>query len=87
MARVALVGSSTAGGGVVLNGSSTVKIDGRPVALVGSSIAPHGKAPHSNSRITSGSSTVFIGGVPVARVGDSTLCGHPVSGGSSVDCG
>ena len=87
MASIALVGSSTAGGGVVLNGSSQVRVDGRPVAVVGSSIAPHGKAPHSNSRITSGSSTVVVGGLPVARVGDSTLCGHPVSGGSSVNCG
>ncbi len=87
MPRIALVGSSTAGGGAVLTGSSTVRIDGRSVALIGSTIAPHGKAPHGNSRITSGSSTVFIGGIGVARVGDSTLCGHPVSGGSSVECG
>ena len=88
MASIALVGSSRAGAGVLLGTfNSQVFVDGRLVAVVGTQVAPHGRAPHNAARVAQGSSTVFVGNRPVARVGDLASCGDSISGGSSVNCG
>ncbi|MFH0258797.1 type VI secretion system PAAR protein [Vibrio rumoiensis] len=70
-------------------GSSTVKIDGIPVARQGDPLAPHDKPknpPHPRM-IKGGSSTVMIDGKPAARVGDAVDCGGVIIGGSSVNIG
>ncbi|WP_417883659.1 type VI secretion system PAAR protein [Vibrio rumoiensis] len=70
-------------------GSSTVKIDGIPVARQGDPLAPHDKPknpPHPRM-IKGGSSTVMIDGKPAARVGDAVDCGGAIIGGSSVNIG
>ena len=56
--------------GVILQGSSTVFLDGKPVARKGDPIAPYGS--HSQSKISEGSSDIFVDGIPVARIGDKT---------------
>ncbi|MDE8741122.1 type VI secretion system PAAR protein [Pectobacterium polaris] len=64
-------------------GSSTVKIDGLPVARLGDPLAPHG---HDRS-ISSGSSSVLVDGKPVARTGDAISCGGVLIGGGTVTIG
>ncbi|MBV7298324.1 type VI secretion system PAAR protein [Enterovibrio paralichthyis] len=73
----------------VTSGSPNVKIDGKPVARQGDSLAPHVKPkspPHGRS-ISGGSSSVFANGKPVARTGDAVGCGGVVIGGGTVNIG
>ncbi|PWC09492.1 type VI secretion system PAAR protein [Brenneria roseae subsp. americana] len=67
----------------VTAGSSTVKVDGLPLARQGDPLAPHG---HSRN-IISGSSSVFVDGKPAARTGDGISCGGVLIGGESVNIG
>ncbi|MBE5203346.1 type VI secretion system PAAR protein [Pectobacterium quasiaquaticum] len=67
----------------VVAGSSTVKVDGLPLARQGDPLAPHG---HSRS-ISGGSSSVFIDGKPAARSGDGVSCGSVLVGGGTVNIG
>ncbi|KHN52377.1 type VI secretion system PAAR protein [Pectobacterium fontis] len=64
-------------------GSSTVKVDGLPLARQGDPLIPHG---HDRS-ISGGSSTVFVDGKPAARSGDGVSCGGVLIGGGSVNIG
>ncbi|MFP1740223.1 PAAR domain-containing protein [Lonsdalea quercina] len=67
----------------VIEGSSTVKVDGVPLARRGDRLAPHN---HDRS-ISGGSSTVIADGRPVARTGDTVSCGGVLIGGGSVTIG
>ncbi|WP_085653809.1 PAAR domain-containing protein [Lonsdalea britannica] len=67
----------------VTAGSSTVKVDGLPLARQGDPLAPHGH----NRIISGGSSSVFIDGKPAARTGDAVSCGGVIIGGGSVAIG
>ncbi len=81
---IALVGQSTAGGGVVVGGGqSSVFANGKLVAVLGDAIASHGPPPHASAVITGSSGTVFAGGIAVARDGDSASCGDSLINGSS----
>lgn len=83
MAKLSRQGDSTAGGGKIVRGSSTVFANGKPVGLHQSSISPHPSgSKHKNSKTTGGSPSVFADGVPVLRVGSSTSCGHAVNQGA-----
>ncbi|HEI7950891.1 TPA: PAAR domain-containing protein, partial [Proteus mirabilis] len=68
----------------VITGSSTVKVDGKAVARLGDTLAPHGE--HSRT-IISGSNSVFIDGKPAARAGDTISCGGVLIGNASVKVG
>jgi uncharacterized Zn-binding protein involved in type VI secretion len=84
MMQIARQGDLDSGGGTLNSGvSSTVYVDGIPVALVDTGQTPHGKGIHSSSVVISGSSTVIVESKQVAHVGSSTRCGHPVATGSS----
>lgn len=67
----------------VITGSSTVKVDGLPVARLGDTLASHGH----NRTISGGSSSVFIDGQAAARTGDTVNCGGVLIGGGSVNIG
>ncbi|AOR60331.1 type VI secretion system PAAR protein [Pectobacterium parmentieri] len=67
----------------VIAGSSTIKVDGLPLARQGDPLPPHG---HSRS-ISSGSSSVFIDSKPAARSGDGVSCGGVLIGGGTVTIG
>jgi uncharacterized Zn-binding protein involved in type VI secretion len=75
-APAARQGDPTSHGGVVLTGTPTVVIGGRPAARVEDTascpvVPPEpGALPHVGGPITTGSSTVLIGGKPAARAGD-----------------
>ncbi|KMQ76022.1 type VI secretion system PAAR protein [Marinobacter subterrani] len=73
----------------VIAGSPNVLIDGKPVARVGDSLAPHSKPkhpPHPRA-IASGSATVLINGIPAAVTGGSISCGGVTIGSGSVVIG
>lgn len=88
----ALLGDGTSGHGgpfpptVITSGSSDVLVNGKPVACVGDTIAPHtrGAKPYDThgSVVSSGSGTVLVNGKPVARIGDSIACGGTIVSGS-----
>jgi uncharacterized Zn-binding protein involved in type VI secretion len=89
MPGVQRVGDANAVGGVVSGGISSVRINGRPVAVVGNSVSAHPpcgrrKAPriHCHATAAGGSGTVKAGGIPVSLTGDSDTCGHARAGGS-----
>ncbi|KFX03033.1 PAAR repeat-containing protein [Pectobacterium betavasculorum] len=88
MGNAVKVGDSDTGHGShpptpVVAGSSTVKVDGQPLARQGDPLAPHG---HDRS-ISSGSSSVLVDGKPAARSGDGVSCGGVVIGGGTVTIG
>jgi len=66
----------------VTAGSSTVVMDGKPMARVGDPLAPHAKPkhpPHPRS-IAEGSGTILIDGKPAALTGHAIDCGGVVIG-------
>jgi len=91
MPKAARLGDpDTSDGAITSQVCSTVFINGKPAATVGSldrDHAPYGTPhpPHVPNPIVKGSSTVFFEGKPAARVGDPFQCGHSVADGSP-DC-
>lgn len=79
----ARLGDTTAHGGTIVAGCSTVFIGGRPAARVGDMhtcpmLNPtNPPTPHVGGPIFMGSPTVIIGGMPAARVGDMATCSGP----------
>ena len=79
----ARLGDTTAHGGTIVAGCSTVFIGGRPAARVGDMhtcpmLNPtNPPTPHVGGPIVMGSPTVIIGGMPAARVGDMATCSGP----------
>ena len=87
---VCRVGDRNAAGGVILSGDSTVLVNGRPVAVIGSRVTPHpccgkkGCPPvHCSATTTSTNSTILVNGKPIVTLGDIDTCGHARSSGSS----
>jgi uncharacterized Zn-binding protein involved in type VI secretion len=83
------VGDKDSAGGVILNGDSTVLINGRAVAIRGASVSPHpccgarGCPPvHCSAKTQANNSSVLVNGVPLVLTSDVDTCGHPRSGGS-----
>lgn len=75
-------------GGLILGGSSTVFIDGYPVALEGNSIQGHGDNPHANAKIINGNPNVVVDGIAVCVSGTSKgTCDHIATSDSSVSVG
>jgi len=75
-------------GGVAIEGSSNVSVNGSGVVRLGDKVASHGLAPHSPTPpMTSSSSTIRVNSIGVCRAGDSASCGHTISGSSNVNAG
>ncbi len=80
-------GQDRAGGMILPNISiGTVLCNGKPIAVLGSLVVPHGssKTPHGHFQklITADHRRVLVGGKPVCRTGDVAGCGHPGVPGS-----
>ena len=74
--------------GLILGGVSSVQVNGRPIAVVGNKITPHGKGKHASAVVQKGSSSVFAGGKAVTYVGATDDCGHiHISGSGDVNVG
>lgn len=95
MPAVQRVGDRNSAGGVIINGDDSVLINGRAVAIQGSSVSPHpccgqrGCPPtHCNARTQTTNNTVLVNGRPLIFTDDKDTCGHPrVSGSPDVIVG
>ena len=84
MPGIARRGTDKARGVIVGPSASTVYADGKPVALMGDKVAPHGKAPHSSATLTQNpAKKVLADGKQPAKAGTLASCKHSVSPGSS----
>lgn len=71
-------------GGTITTGSTTVFINGQPLAAIGDKVSGHGLGAHSSPSLAEGSTNVFVAGVPASRQGDKATCGHPATGSGNV---
>lgn len=83
------IGDRNSAGGVILNGDSSVLINGRAVAVQGASVSAHpccgqrGCPPtHCNAKTQANNSTVLVNGIPLVLNGDVDTCGHARASGS-----
>ena len=83
------IGDQNSAGGVILNGDSSVLINGRAVAVQGASVSAHpccgqrGCPPtHCNAKTQANNSTVLVNGIPLVLNGDVDTCGHSRTSGS-----
>ena len=75
-------------GGVAIEGSSNVNVNGKGVVRLGDKVASHGIAPHSPTPpMVESSESVKVNGIGVVRAGDSASCGHTISGSNNVNAG
>lgn len=74
-------------GGPLIQGSSNVFVEGRPIVRIGDRVAGHGRGPHAGPVMAQGSGSVFSNGIPICRAGDVATCGHPATGSSTVFSG
>lgn len=91
MPNVQRQGDPNNAGGAITGGIGSVRVNGKPVAVSGSTVAPHspyGKKhpPHGRATTTGGSSSVKAAGIPINVDGDSDTCGHVRTSGSSDVC-
>lgn len=70
-----MVGDKTDHGGVVLSGSATTDVLGKPIARVGDQVSCPKRGHGGTTVIVSGDPTCIIDGQPAARHGDKTACG------------
>ena len=88
MPGIARVGIDTAGGLIVGPPlAPTVFVNGAPIVVVGTLVAPHGAGPHAIATMIQGSAVVFAGGLPVCRAGDAASCGDTATGSNDVSAG
>lgn len=81
-APAARAGDPTSHGGVIVVGSPTVLVGGRPAARLGDfASCPlfNGTVPHVGGPIVTGAPTVLVNGVPAARMGDTVAEAGPSS--------
>lgn len=81
--KLALLGSPSSHGGVVISASPTVTSSGTGVARVGDLHSCPQKG-HGVTPITTGSSIVMVDGKPVARVTSMAGCGAIITSSASV---
>ena len=85
------------GGGIVINGSNNVFVNGVSTSFLGSQVTPHlccgepaatppaggpGCEIHCSANIITGSNRVFVNNIPVIKIGDSATCGDVLISGS-----
>jgi len=89
------VGDPNSAGGVIINGDSTVLVNGRPIAVQNNSVTPHPccgqqNCPpiHCNAKTQTNSPTILVNGKPIILTGAIDTCGHVrVSGSPDVRAG
>lgn len=85
MAKVQRVGDQDSGGGKIIRGENSVKVNGKPVAVVDSPVTPHtpGKGEHNSAKTKANkNTTVKANGKLIIVTGDTDSCGHKRVGGS-----
>lgn len=86
MRPVGRVGKDLAGGLLATPVYPNVTVNGFPIAVVTTKVAPHGGGPHAASVMVTGSPNVFVGAArhPVCSAADLSSCGHPLVSTSNV---
>lgn len=79
-----VVGDRTSHGGVVITGSESTDVDGKPVARIGDQVTCPRKGHGSVTTIVTGDVTAIIDGRPLARHGDLTACGATLMSGQMI---
>ena len=82
-------GDPNSAGGVATGGVASVRVNGRPVVVNGTSVTPHpccgqrGCPPiHCSAKTSGGSATVKAGGIAINVNGNADTCGHARTAGS-----
>lgn len=79
-----VIGDTTDHGGVVISGSPTHLIDGKPMARLGDQVnCPErypDETPHGVNNIIEGEPTCLLNGIPAALHGHKTACGCSLIG-------
>jgi uncharacterized Zn-binding protein involved in type VI secretion len=83
MPAVQRVGDVDSGGGVITSGVGSVRINGIPVSVNGSSVSPHARKNSHRPVTAGGVGSVQAAGSPVNVAGNADTCGHARTGGSS----
>ena len=79
MPGIARRGKDKARGVIIGPSAKTVFANGLPVSLLGDTVAPHGKPPHTRpSLVSNPSPSVVVENINVAKQGTLASCGHPV---------
>ena len=71
-------------GGLAIEGSENVFVNGFGVVRIGDSIEGHGSATHTDATMVEGSDNVFVNGIGVFRAGDAASCYDIITGSSNV---
>jgi uncharacterized Zn-binding protein involved in type VI secretion len=87
MPGVSRVTADTAGRTIIGNLAPTVFVNGKPIAVLGARVQPHGSGRHGNAKMIEASRTVSANGIRVCRRGDRADCNHPATGSSDVNAG
>lgn len=74
--KLVRVGDVNSGGGRVLSGESSLRVNGKPVAVDGSPVSGHGRGPHAHARCRASVSSVTVKGKRLIFVDDVDSCGH-----------
>ena len=82
--RIILVGDPTSHGGVVLTGSATASVAGKPIARLGDQVSC---PKHGVNAIVEGEASYDMNGVPVALEGHRTECGSTLIATSTSSVG
>lgn len=87
MPGISRVGVDVAGGTIIGNLASTVRVNGSSVAVTGASVASHANAAHASPTMSAHSSTVRANSIFICRAGDAATCGDTASGSATVRAG
>ena len=72
-------------GGIAIEGSQNVLVNGQGVVRIGDKVTSHGLPPHRPTPpMIEGSTNVFVNGIGVVRAGDKANCNHIITGSSNV---
>jgi len=77
-----------AAGGVAIEGSPNVYVNGQPVVRNGDRVAGHGLPPHSPPpAMIASCKNLYVNGILVVRETNSATCGHTISGSTNTFVG
>jgi len=82
MSAVQRVGDSDSGGGSILQGVNSVRVNGIPISVNGNPVSGHGLGEHGGPKTRNTQSSVRAANIPVIKTGDADTCGDSRVGGS-----
>ena len=82
MPEVQRIGDRDTGGGIVMFGINSVRVNNRPVSVDGCTVSSHASRPTHNPVTANGVKTVRVSNRPINVNGNPDTCGHARTGGS-----